>query len=110
MTTMTNYAAEVTRLMDAAYPEANYPESFETDVAACFARRISAEEAAERLMADYWHEPTYHVAFVLESTGEFERVEEFAAADDAAANAYAEEHYAGKEWYVLDANGNNINV
>lgn len=30
-------------------------------------------------------------------------------ADDAAANAYAEQHYADREWYVLDAAGNNIN-
>jgi hypothetical protein len=30
-------------------------------------------------------------------------------ADDAAANAYAEKHYADREWYVLDANGENIN-
>lgn len=29
--------------------------------------------------------------------------------DDAAATAYAEEHHAGQEWYVLDANGQNIN-
>ena len=29
--------------------------------------------------------------------------------NDAAANAYAEQHYAGQEWYVLDANGDNIN-
>ena len=29
--------------------------------------------------------------------------------DNAAANAYANERYAGQEWYVLDANGDNIN-
>jgi hypothetical protein len=32
------------------------------------------------------------------------------AADDEAANAYAEQHYADQEWYVLDADGNNINL
>ena len=31
------------------------------------------------------------------------------ATDDAAANAYAEHKYADREWYVLDANGENIN-
>jgi hypothetical protein len=31
------------------------------------------------------------------------------AADDAAANAYAAEHYGDREWYVLDASGENIN-
>jgi hypothetical protein len=31
------------------------------------------------------------------------------AVDDAAANAYAEQHYPEHEWYVLDANGRNIN-
>lgn len=31
------------------------------------------------------------------------------AVDDAAANAYAEQHFNEHEWYVLDADGNNIN-
>jgi hypothetical protein len=31
------------------------------------------------------------------------------AADDAAANEYAEKFFAVEEWYVLDADGNNIN-
>jgi len=30
-------------------------------------------------------------------------------ADDAAANAYAEQNHADQEWYVLNANGDNIN-
>ena len=30
-------------------------------------------------------------------------------ANDDAANAYAEEHFDGKDWYVLDARGRNIN-
>jgi hypothetical protein len=29
--------------------------------------------------------------------------------NNAAANAYAEQHYADREWYVLDADGQNIN-
>jgi hypothetical protein len=36
-------------------------------------------------------------------------VETFRATDNAAANAYAEEHYSGDEWYVLDDAGRNIN-
>jgi hypothetical protein len=50
----------------------------------------------------------YRIAYMLEATGEFEIVETFEAADDAAANAYAEANHEG-EWYVLDADGNNIN-
>jgi hypothetical protein len=46
----------------------------------------------EGFNADQWH--------VLES---------IRATDDAAANAYAEQHYADREWYVLDADGENIN-
>ena len=51
----------------------------------------------------------YQIAFALEATGEWEIIKTFRAADDAAANAYAEQHYADREWYVLDANGENIN-
>ena len=51
----------------------------------------------------------YRVAFVLEGDGSWEVVDEFSAADDAAANAYAEQHYADHEWYVIDAAGRNIN-
>ena len=31
------------------------------------------------------------------------------AADDAAANAYAEAHFSEHEWYIFDADGNDIN-
>lgn len=51
----------------------------------------------------------YRVAFMLEASGEFEIVEHFAATGDDAANAYAENHYQGRPWYVLDQNGENIN-
>lgn len=51
----------------------------------------------------------YRVAFVLESTGAFAVVETFAAKDDFAANDYAEQHYPGEPWYVLDEDGQNVN-
>lgn len=50
----------------------------------------------------------YRIAFV-KADGSWDIVETFAAADNAAANAYAEQHYADQEWFVLDANGRNIN-
>lgn len=55
-------------------------------------------------------ERVYQIAFMLESTGDFEIVEKFAAADNDAANAYAEANYAGREWYVLDCGGESINA
>ena len=51
----------------------------------------------------------YAIAFMLES-GNFEIVERFEAGDDVEANAYAELRYDGREWYVLDADGENINA
>jgi len=51
----------------------------------------------------------YRIAYMLEATGEWEVVETFLAAGDAAANAYAEQHYSGTDWYVLNADGRNIN-
>lgn len=51
---------------------------------------------------------SYRVAFTKES-GDFDYVETFTADDDDAANAYAEQHYAGQEWYVIDDAGRNIN-
>ena len=60
--------------------------------------------------------PTYQIAFMLEATGGFEIAETFEAADDAAANAWAEsqetrfrEEYDNDQWWVLDEHGNNIN-
>ena len=41
--------------------------------------------------------------------GDWDVVDTFQAADDTAANQYAEQHYAGDEWYVLDDTGRNIN-
>jgi hypothetical protein len=51
----------------------------------------------------------YSIAYMIEATGEFDVVETFTAADDAAANAYAEANHDG-EWYVLNAAGRNINA
>lgn len=50
----------------------------------------------------------YRVAFVRED-GRFGIAETFMATDDAAANAYAESNFAGTDWYVLNAAGENIN-
>lgn len=52
----------------------------------------------------------YRIAFVLGGTGDWEIAEEFSATDNDAANAYAESNYAGREWYVLDSAGENINA
>jgi hypothetical protein len=51
----------------------------------------------------------YRVAYMVDTTGEFEIVETFTAADDAEANAYAEANHDG-EWYVLNDKGRNINA
>lgn len=50
----------------------------------------------------------YQIAFVR-ADGSFEVVQNLLAGNDAEANDYAEHAYAGREWYVLDANGRNIN-
>jgi len=50
----------------------------------------------------------YRIAYAAGS-GEWDVVDTFTATDDDAANAFAEATYAGDEWYVLDANGRNIN-
>jgi hypothetical protein len=55
-------------------------------------------------------ERIYKIAFMLGSTGGFEVVETFSSSGNDAANAYAEEHYAGRDWYVLDFGGENINA
>lgn len=56
-----------------------------------------------------WTQPSsYSVAEVL-NTGEFGIIEEFLADGNEDANDYAERHYADIEWYVLDANLDNIN-
>ena len=59
-------------------------------------------------MTAYTDQPQYRVAFTMES-GEWDVVETFHAASNTAANEYAEENYADRDWYVLDAAGKNIN-
>jgi hypothetical protein len=51
---------------------------------------------------------TYRVAFVA-ADGSFEVVDEFDACDDDAANDYAAANYGNQEWFVLNADGQNIN-
>ena len=53
-------------------------------------------------------EGNYKIAFV-KADGSWDVVESFVEASDATANEYAERNYADREWYVLDASGNNIN-
>ncbi len=55
-------------------------------------------------------ERIYKIAFMLGSTGGFEVVETFSASGNDAANAYAETNYDGQQWYVLNAEGENINA
>jgi hypothetical protein len=109
--TLTAYAAKVTFLIDDRIEDFSFPESFESDVEACFLRRMSPEDAAEHLLATWAAgrpaEREYRIAYAT-TNGEWDVVETFRAADDAAANAYAEENSVG-EWYVLDDQGRNIN-
>ena len=51
----------------------------------------------------------YFIATVNDGDGSFHLYEEFEASDDHVANAYAEEWYPNLDWYVLDAEKNNIN-
>ena len=51
---------------------------------------------------------SYRIAFVM-ADGEWDVVAEFRARDDNSANAYAEENYSDKEWFVLNSTGKNIN-
>lgn len=48
-----NYAAKVTAIIDNLTGGFEYPDSFDNDVAVCFLRRLSPENAAEELLADY---------------------------------------------------------
>jgi len=50
----------------------------------------------------------YKVAYVMESTGDWEIYDHFEAENDEAANQYAAENYESG-WYVLDKNHKNIN-
>lgn len=54
----------------------------------------------------------YQIAFT-KTDGEWDVVETFTAANEDAANEYVSEKYAddlcGEDWFILDANGKNIN-
>lgn len=50
----------------------------------------------------------YRIA-VVGTDGEFEIIDTFAAACSDSANAYAARYYGDLEWFVLDADGRNIN-
>jgi len=51
---------------------------------------------------------TYRLALMLESTGEFEIVDEFTAASNSDAEMFAESKLPLAPWYVLDDQGRNI--
>jgi hypothetical protein len=51
--TLNEYASLVTVEMDGGAGGFEYPESFESDVAVCFTKRMSVEEAAAKLLAEY---------------------------------------------------------
>ena len=50
----------------------------------------------------------YKIAYMRES-GDWDIVREFSAGNNTEAEEYAESEYPGTDWYVLDANNNNIN-
>lgn len=72
------------------------------------ASETRSHEPGDETMTTYTDQPQYSIAFIMES-GEWDVVETFHAATNAAANDYARRLYADQEWYVLDASGNNIN-
>lgn len=52
--TLTQYAAAVTDLIDPAAARGyEFPDSFDSDVEACFLQRLSPEQAAEKLTTEY---------------------------------------------------------
>lgn len=51
----------------------------------------------------------YSIAVTMES-GAFDIIETFEAVDDVAAERYAATYHPDLEWYVLDADGDNINA
>jgi hypothetical protein len=79
----------------------------DTVTAGLMVKTLDDAAKAER---EFWAQRTYHVAVMLEATGEFEILETFNADDDADANAYAERNHSGRAWYVLNENRRNINA
>lgn len=47
---------------------------------------------------------------VVDANGEFEIIERIRASSDVQAEAYARRLHSDIDWYVLDADGNNINA
>jgi len=97
-----------------------------TEIQAETLNRLAHERGAEVVFAEWINGDfdvdengnillQYHLAFTTSGEG-WDIVESFFAADDAAANQWAEEHegemeekYNNTEWYVIDNNRNNIN-
>ena len=53
---LSTFAAEVTEIIDAEFAGRGgffYPDSFDSDVEACFRTRMSAKAAANKLMGEY---------------------------------------------------------
>jgi len=71
---------------------------------------VKTLDDAAKAEREFWAQRTYHVAVMVEATGDFEILETFNANDNAEANAYAEENHSEKSWYVLDENRRNINA
>ena len=71
--------------------------------------RLAGHANGERTMTTSTQEKEYRIAFVIRD-GDWDVAETFTAANDDAANEYAEENYSDNEWwFVLDASGKNIN-
>ena len=51
----------------------------------------------------------YHVAFMIETDGSFDIVESIKAYDEKDATEYVEKNYAGKDWYLLNHELENVN-
>jgi len=69
---------------------------------------IPNEESTDDGRVEELQAREYRIA-LAKADGSWDVIEAFEVADDAAANAYAEEHHADVEWYVIDAEGRNIN-
>jgi hypothetical protein len=82
------------------------PAGNEEAGASANARRSPAAGAGGVMIAVTYHE--YRVAFVTTS-GTWDVVEVFQAIDDDDANDHAERNYPGRDWFVLDASGRNVN-
>lgn len=55
--TRSDYASEITTIIDDQTGGVEYPDSFDGDVEACFLARMPVEQAAAKLQADWFGEP-----------------------------------------------------